>query len=68
MGKTAKELAEEIMASTSKYVTYGDSDLGIPVLREEAIADILGMDDEIIGEGTWYECDEDGNVEIFKES
>ena len=62
MTKTAKELANEIRASTSEYVTYGESDLGIPIRREAAIADISAMDDEMIGEGTWYECDETGTV------
>lgn len=33
------------------------------VLKEDVIADILSMDDEIIGEGAWYECDEHGTVE-----
>lgn len=64
--KTAKEMAAEIQASKSEYVTYGLSEIGIPVRREDAIADILGMDDELIGEGTWYECEEDGNLPIFK--
>jgi len=61
--KTARQMAEEIAASTSDYVTYGESDLGIPVLREDAIAEILCMDDEMIGDGTWYECDEHGIVD-----
>lgn len=60
--KTAKEMAAEIEVSKSEYVTYGEGDLGIPVKREDAIADILGMDDEMIGEGTWYECDAEGNI------
>lgn len=60
--KTAKEMAEEIKASKSEYVTYGESDLGTPVKREDAIVDIESMDDEAIGEGTWYECDEEGNI------
>jgi hypothetical protein len=61
--KTAKQLADEIRASASLYVTYGDGDLGIPVKMEDSIADIEAMDDEAIGEGTWYECDEDGKVD-----
>ena len=61
--KTVAQMIAELSASDSKYVTYGESDLGIPVLREEAIADISSMDDEQIGEGIWYECDEDGRVE-----
>ncbi|MHB8915869.1 MAG: hypothetical protein ACYC4K_08670 [Thiobacillus sp.] len=60
--KTVSQIVEEISASSSEYVTYGDSDIGIPVLREDAIADLSSMDDEQIGEGTWYECDEHGNV------
>ena len=60
--KTVAQIVEEISASSSEYVTYGVSDIGIPVLREDAIADLSGMDDEQIGEGTWYECDENGNV------
>lgn len=60
--KTAKQMANEIRSSSSEYVTYGSSDLGIPVERLAAIADVESMDDEMIGEGTWYECDENGNV------
>ena len=60
--KTAKQLAAEIQASSSEYVTYGEADLGIPVKREEAIKDILSMGDDMIGEGKWYECDGDGNI------
>ena len=62
MNKTVKEMVAELEASNSEYVTYGSSDLGVPVKREDAIADISGMDDEQIGEGTWYECDETGAV------
>ena len=60
--KTAKQMADEIRASKSEYVTYGASDLGIAVKREDAIADIEAMDDEMIGDGTWYECDSEGTV------
>ena len=62
MSKTAKQMAAEIQACNSAYVTYGVSDIGIPVPREEAIADIMSMDDEMIGDGTWYECDAEGRV------
>ena len=61
--KTVSQLLAEIAASKSKYVTYGASDIGIPVLREDALADIASMDDEQIGDGTWYECDENGAVD-----
>jgi hypothetical protein len=60
--KTAKEMAQEIAASRSKFVTYGEGDIGIPVDRMEAIEDILNIDDELIGDGTWYECDNEGNI------
>lgn len=60
--KTVKQMVEELKASTSEYVTYGDSDIGTPVKREDAILDIEAMDDEQIGDGTWYECDEDGEL------
>ena len=60
--KTAKEMAKEIEASSSEYVTYGESDLGTPVKREDAIADILSMDDDMIGPGDWAECDSEGNI------
>ncbi len=55
-----EEMLEEIKASSSKYITYGDGDLGIPVLREKAIEDIENMEADSIGLGTWYECDENG--------
>jgi hypothetical protein len=60
--KTAHQMADEMRASTSEYVTYGQSDIGIPVLRTTAIADIETMDDDSIGDGTWHECDSEGNV------
>lgn len=60
--KTAKQMADEIRASKSAYVTYGEADLGTPIKREDAIADIEAMDDEMIGEGTWAECDEHWNI------
>jgi hypothetical protein len=60
--KTAKQMADEIRASGSDFVTYGESDLGVPVRRADAISDIEAMDDEMIGAGTWYECDENGTV------
>lgn len=48
-----QEMIEELKASRAQYVGYGESDLSYPVLREDAISDIEGMDDEMIGEGTW---------------
>jgi len=60
--KTAKEMAAEIQASESEYITYGASDVGIPVKKTDAIKDILSMDDEMIGDGDWYECDQNGEV------
>ena len=60
--KTVKDMVKELEGSKSDYVTYGDGDLGIPVRREDAILDIGAMEDIQIGEGTWYECDENGNI------
>jgi hypothetical protein len=60
--KTARQMADELRASWSEYVTYGGDSLGIPIGRESAIRDIEGMDDDQIGEGTWYECDSTGNI------
>ena len=60
--KTKKEMINEMLASGADFVTYGDGDLGVPVQIDAAIDDISGMDDETIGEGTWYPCDENGNV------
>lgn len=62
--KTAKELIAEMAASKSEYVTYGDSEIGIPIRREDAMEDILKLDDELIGEGDWYECDSEGNITL----
>lgn len=60
--KTSKQMVTEIEAARSAYITYGEGEIGTPVKKEEAIADILAMDDEMIGDGTWYECDEVGNI------
>ena len=59
---TKAQLIDELKNSDAEYVTYGDGDLGIPVLRTDAIRDIESMDDESIGDGTWYECDSEGNL------
>jgi hypothetical protein len=60
--KTVAEMVAELRACDSEYVTYGSSDLGIPVLRVDAIQDILNMEDEQIGPGTWYACDSFGLI------
>ena len=60
--KTKQQLIDEIKASGSDYVTYGESDIGMPVAIADAILDISGMDEEMIGEGTWYPCNEKGEV------
>ena len=60
--KTVKQMVEEIRKSGAEFVTYGDGDLGTPVSVEEAIQDIENMDDDMIGEGTWLPCDEDGRL------
>ena len=63
--KTVNQMVQELQDAINEgvlFVTYGDSDLGIPVEINEAIKDISSMEDEIIGEGTWYACDENGEV------
>lgn len=63
--KTVKDMVEELISAKESgvyYVTYGESDIGMPIQIDDAIADISSMDDEIIGEGTWYECDKHGNA------
>jgi hypothetical protein len=45
------------------YITYGDSDLGIPVKIDGAsgaLVDIQSMEDHQLKECTWQVCDEDG--------
>ena len=64
--KTTSEMISEIEKAKSfgvKYITYGDGDLGQAVEIDEAIADISSMEDHQIGEGTWFVCDKNGNVE-----
>jgi len=56
--KTRSELIEEIEASKSEYVVYGD--MITPVKKEDAIEDIECMDEELIGDGDWTECDAQG--------
>lgn len=48
--------------SKSKFFTYGESDLGMPIPREQAITDIEAMEDLSFGEGTVEECDEKGGT------
>jgi hypothetical protein len=54
--KRRSEMLAEIAASDAEYVTYGDGDLGVPVLRADAMDDIASMDPLSIGDGTWYPC------------
>jgi hypothetical protein len=63
-GFMIKELIlNEIRKSKSEYITYGDGDLGLPIKRLDAIADIESMDDEMIGEGAyWCECNSQGDI------
>ena len=64
MNTVSSMIAELTTAKTQgvKFVTYGDSDLGIAIEIDDAIADIGAMDDEMIGDATWYPCDENGAV------
>ncbi len=64
MGEMIKnEMLAGMRASKAEFVTYGNGDLGIPVKRLDAIADIEAMSaEDFSGGGTWYECDADGNI------
>jgi len=55
-------MVAELEASSAEYVDYWESRLGVPRRREDAIADIRGMPDEMIGGGTWYGCDSTGKL------
>ena len=57
-----EDMIKEIELSTSEFVTYGDGDLGVAVSKVDAIQDIKSMDVDSIGDGTWYECDQKGDV------
>ena len=57
---TKRELLDQIRSCPAAYVSYGDGDLGKAIPRQEAIKDIESMDEDSIGEGTWYPCDKDG--------
>ncbi|NCB31483.1 MAG: hypothetical protein EOM66_08765 [Clostridia bacterium] len=54
------QLLDEIRSCPAKYVSYGSGDLGIAVPKADALKDIASMDEESIGEGTWYPCDKNG--------
>jgi hypothetical protein len=61
--KTAMEMLSELIDAQErgvKFVTYGDGDLGVPVTIEDAIDDVAQMDDDMIGNGFWQECCENG--------
>jgi len=53
-------MLKEISQCPAKYVSYGDGDLGVVILKAVAISDIEDMDPASIGDGTWYPCDKDG--------
>lgn len=61
--KNVNQMVQELNEAKAQgvnFVSYGDSDLGMAIEIDDAIADIKGMDDEMIGAGTWYACDESG--------
>lgn len=64
--KTVEEMVKELQDAKNdgvKFVTYGESDIGMPIPIEDAILDIQIMPDEMIGDGTWYPCDIEGNID-----
>ena len=63
--KTKAELIdalEDARQQGVQFVTYGDGDLGVPVAIDEAIKDFEVMEDQQIGAGTWFPCDEVGTI------
>lgn len=55
---TRQKSIDFINQSNSKFFTYGmeGSDLGTPIAKEEAIADILNMDDDSWNDAEVFEC------------
>jgi hypothetical protein len=62
MKTLGQKIADDIRASAGEFITYGEGDLGMPIAKKDAIADFEGMDDEVIGDGAWYDCDKFGNI------
>lgn len=58
--KRKAEMLREIGKCPTRYVSYGDGDLGIAIKKADALKDIESIAPESIGEGTWYPCDKDG--------
>jgi len=61
-GEKIADAMHEKELDGAEYVTYGDGDLGVPIPIFEARADFEQMDDDQIGEGTWYVCDANGTI------
>jgi len=64
--KTKAELIdalEDARQQGVQFVTYGDGDIGVPVAIDEAIKDFEAMEDQQIGAGTWFPCDEAGTIQ-----
>ena len=61
--KNVNQMVSELIEAKNQgveFVSYGGGGLGMAIEIDSAIADIKNMDDEMIGEGTWYACDEHG--------
>jgi hypothetical protein len=61
-GEKIAELIRSKARRGAEYVTYGDGDLGVPIPIFDAIVDFESMEDDLIGEGTWFVCDETGKI------
>ncbi len=64
--KTKAELIDALENARRQgvqFVTYGDGDLGVPVAIDEAIKDFKTMEDQQIGAGDWFPCDEVGTIQ-----
>jgi hypothetical protein len=64
--KTKAELIdalEDARQQGVQFVTYGDGDIGVPVAIDEAIKDFEAMEDQQIGAGDWFPCDNAGIIQ-----
>ncbi|MFZ4525659.1 MAG: hypothetical protein ACOYOE_08950 [Chlorobium sp.] len=57
------DILEDARQRGVQFVTYGDGDLGVPVAIDEAIKDFEAMEDQQIGEGDWFPCDNAGTIQ-----
>ena len=57
--KTKQQLLDELRASRANYISDGVS--GDIMTLSDFVEEVKAIRDELIGNGDWYEVDEDGN-------